>query len=364
VAPLTDRCTIVTDARMLAYPLTGIGRYVFELLQRLVTRPGTHWVMVSARPVPQTLRGALAGSVEWVEGRPSQRAEIWTQRTAARELRQRPEARFLGLANSVPFFGPRGRTYCLVIYDLSFLVVPRLSDPSDLVKAFGVTVPSIWKAGRIIAISSTVEAELLRYFPRCRGRTHALPLGGTHIASGAIEPFEGRRGFLAVGAHRRKNIELLLRAFASLPAEVRLRHPLSIVARRLPDRVHRCVERLGLGPDVKLAADLTDRELGELYSRSLALVYPSAYEGLGLPVAEAILSGLPSIVPAASPMETFLGGAGIVVHPLEVEPVAEAMRSLAAERAVWERCVAQAARAAHNVSWDRVAEAAARAIGL
>jgi glycosyltransferase involved in cell wall biosynthesis len=320
--------------------------------------------MVSARPVPQALRNAFEGSVEWVEGRPSQRAEIWTQRTVGRELRRRPGASFLGLGNSVPLFGPRGRHYCLIIYDLSFLVVPLLTDPSDLLKAFTVTVPSIWKAGRVIAISSTIESELLHYFPRLRGRTSALPLGGTHIASSGSEPFGRRRGFLVVGAHRRKNIGLLLKAFAALPSDVRLRHPLTIVARRLPERVKRAVERLGLVHEVRLAPDLTDGELGSLYSQSVALVYPSAYEGLGLPVAEAMLSGLPSIVPARSPMERFLGGAGIVVDPLEVESLAKAMHSLQGERALWERCVAEAGQAAAEVSWDRVADAAARAIGL
>lgn len=349
---------------MLAYPLTGIGRYVFELLRRLAVRPNTHWVMLSARPVPQDLRAAFAGSVEWVEGRPGQRAELWTQRTAARELRRRPGAKFLGLGNSVPFFGPAGRTYCLVIYDLSFLAVPRLTDRPDLVKAFGVTVPSIWKAGRVIAISSSIERELLRYFPRCRGRTSSLPVGGTHMTRGPAHPFDGRRGFLAVGAHRRKNIELLLRAFATLPEGIRRRHPLVIVARRLPDRLERQVRKLGLVTDVTLAADVTDQALGELYAKSVALVYPSAYEGLGLPVVEAILDGLPSIIPAQTPMETFLNGAGIVVRPLGAGTLADAMTALATDRGVWDRCAARAAASAANFSWDSVAEAAAAAIGL
>jgi glycosyltransferase involved in cell wall biosynthesis len=356
--------TVVTDARMLAYPLTGIGRYVLELLRRLVARPGTRWVLLSARPVPPALREEFVGDLEWIEGSSSQRAELWMQRTAARELRRRPGAIFLGLANSVPFLAPRRSASCLIIYDLSFLVVPRLTDAFDLVKAFLVTVPSIWAAGRIVAISQAVEYELLRYFPGRRGCTSALPLGGTRMSSGAMEPFERRSGFLAVGAHRRKNVGMLLRAYAELPREMRAQHPLHIVARRLPGHLDRLVQRLQLTPDVRLNADLDDGQLGALYSQCLALVYPSAYEGLGLPVAEAMLSGLPSIVPAGSPMEGFLDGAGIVLQSLEVGTLVEAMRSLATRRDVWDQCAARATAAAVKLGWDRVADAAARAMGL
>jgi len=356
--------TVVTDARMLAYPLTGIGRYVLELLKRLVARPGTHWVLLSARPVPPALRAEFVGDLEWIEGSPSQRAELWTQRRAARELHRRPEAIYLGLANSVPFLAPRRRIRCLVIYDLSFLVVPRLTDAFDLAKAFVVTLPSIMAATRIVAISRAVEHELLRYFPGRRGRTSALPLGGTRIGSGAVEPFERRSGFLAVGAHRRKNVGLLLRAYAQLPPALRAQHPLHIVARRLPGQLERLVKRLGLAPDVRLSADLDDRELGALYSRCLSLVYPSAYEGLGLPVAEAMLAGLPSIIPAGTPMEEFLDGAGIVVRSRDLGALVDAMRSLATEREIWNRCATRAAAAAANLGWDRVADAAAKAIGI
>jgi glycosyltransferase involved in cell wall biosynthesis len=145
---------------------------------------------------------------------------------------------------------------------------------------------------------------------------------------------------------------------------MRAHHPLHIVARRLPGHLERLVKRLELAPDVRLNADLDDDQLGALYSQSLALVYPSAYEGLGLPVAEAMLSGLPSIVPAGSPMEGFLDGAGIVLQSLKVGTLVEAMRSLATRRDVWNQCAARATAAAVNLGWDRVADAAARAIGL
>jgi len=356
--------TVVVDARMLAYPLTGIGRYVLELLTRLVRRPETHWVLLSARPIPETMRAAFTGAVEWIEGRPTQRAEWWTQRTAVRELTRRPGARFLGLASSVPFFGPRSSRYALVVYDLSSFVVPTRTHPSDLIKAVAVTLPSIWKADRLLAISPQVAAELARYVPGSRNRTTALPLGGTRLAVGAPEPFERRHGFLAVGSYPRKNTGLLLQAYARLPQDVRARHPLWLVARELPARLARRVRDLALGGDVRLVPDASDHQLGQLHSHCVALVYPSPYEGLGLPVAEAILSGLPAIVAGDTPMDQFLGGAGVVERPLAAATLSQAMQQLASDRSLWQRCVASAARVAPTISWDSVAEAAARVLEL
>lgn len=364
MAESAETRTIVVDARMLAYPLTGIGRYVLELLSRLAARPRTHWVLLSAGPVPAAHRALVRGSVEWVEGPASQRAELWTQRIAARELRRRPGATFLGLGNSVPFLGPHRTRCCLVIYDLSFLVVPSLTEVIDLVKAFAVTLPSVWKADRIIAISPQVQSELHRFIRSSRGRTIALPPGGTRLRVGSPVSYEERSGFVTVGAHRRKNTKLLLEAYALLPRRVRAEHPLVIVARRLPARLERLVHGLGLSADVQLAPDASDAELGRIYGHSRALVYPSAYEGLGLPVAEAILAGLPSIVPQGSPMEHFLAGAGVVVNRLEPSALADAMQALAGDCQLWERCAAAAARGAEQFNWDRVAEATARALEI
>ncbi len=356
--------TVVADARMLAYPIMGIGRYAFELLKRLVGTRGVHWVLLSARPIPPETKDKFSGSVEWIEGDGASRAELWTQRAAARELRHRPFATFLGLSNSLPLLGPGRTTYTLVIYDLCFLTVPALTHPRDLIKGYALTLPSLWKADRILAISPEVESELYRYVRRTRGRTWTLPPGGTQLTPRTQVPYEERRGFVTVGAHRRKNTGLLLEAYGSLPSAVRGRHPLCLLARGMPSALAHRVTDLGLEGQVRLIADASDAELGKLYTECLAVVYPSAYEGLGLPVAEAMLAGTPSIVPARSPMARFLAGAGLVIHPLKVDTLTGAMGTLASDRIAWEECARATEDASRIISWDRVAEAAGAALGL
>jgi hypothetical protein len=339
---------VVVDARMLAYPLTGIGRYGLELLKRLVRDSAAEWVLLSPRPVPLPVRAQLGARVRWVEGDGSGGggAEWWVQRTARRELRATGARVYLGLANSLPFFGPRAVRYCLVVYDLTFFAIPHLTHPQDLVKGLLINLPAIVKADRLLAISPAIEAELHRSLPSTRGRTTALPPGGTRFGTGA-EPLrrDQRRGFLSV-------------------APVRARHPLFVLGRRIPAALRRRALALGVASEVEFHADAADAELGRLYEQCLALVYPSAYEGLGLPVTEALLAGLPAIVPEHSPLVDVLGSAGIVLRPLTRATLAAAMERVATDERAWCGYHAAAQAAAKTIGWERVAAAVAAALGL
>ena len=141
---------VVVDARMLAYPLTGMGRYALELLRRITTDGRWEWVLLSPRPVAPELRESIAGRTRWVEGQGKRGAEWWMQRVARRELAGYPGSVFLGLANSVPFLGPRASRTLLVVYDLTYLTVPRLTHPQDLIKGFVVNLPAILLADRLV----------------------------------------------------------------------------------------------------------------------------------------------------------------------------------------------------------------------
>ncbi len=356
--------TVIADVRTLAYPLTGIGRYVYELLTRLISRSNAEWLCLSPRPIPPSMKSKFPTHVRWVEGVEGQRAEWWTQRQAARAVRAHPGALFLGLCNSLPLFTPASCECAMVVYDLCFFIVPRLTHPKDLLKGFLITLPAMRRADRILAISPEVRDELHRYVPRTRGRTAVLPPGGTRFDGPSRLPFPDRRGFLAVGAHRRKNTDLLLTAYALLPEALRASHPLNVLAREIPPALERKVKRLGIGDDVRVVPDAGDEELGHFYSSAVALVFPSAYEGLGLPVTEAMLVGLPSIVMRRSPMARLVGGGGILLGAPEPGELSAAMWELTKDEQSWEMRSAAALAASGDISWDRVADGAAEALGL
>jgi glycosyltransferase involved in cell wall biosynthesis len=121
---------------------------------------------------------------------------------------------------------------------------------------------------------------------------------------------------------------------------------------------------LSLGDSVRILEGVPDGELARLYRESIALVYPSACEGLGLPAAEALLTGLPSIVPADSPMGSLVGTGGLKVALLTQELLAEVMLELATRKDTWNRCVGGTAEAASRISWELTSDSLGRALEL
>ncbi|HXM39263.1 MAG TPA: glycosyltransferase [Gemmatimonadales bacterium] len=349
---------VVVDARALAYPITGMGRYAAELLRHMTCADGRNWILLVPRPVPAALRATIQGSVQWIEGDVGWGMEAWIQRVARRELKRHAGAVFLGLANSIPFFGPRASRSVLVAYDITYLTAPRLTVPRDLIMSLAVNLPSLVMADRVLPISPFVEQQLARLIPRIRRRTRVLPLGGNNIGPGPTpRAFAARRGFLVVGLHPRKRLDVVLDAYARLSAELRARHPLVIVGRTLSPAERRRIAEPDLRDHVITRLDAPDSELVQLYRHSLAHIYLSAHEGLGLPVAEALSAGLPSIVSAKTPMASFLGGGGIILSEAHAAVAAAVMQRLATDARLWQTCADAAAEIGRSIGWEKLAAA-------
>jgi len=124
----------------------------------------------------------------------------------------------------------------------------------------------------------------------------------------------------------------------------------------LYENLFRRVEELGLTEDVIFTGVVPDEDLPALMNGALLFVYPSLYEGFGLPVLEAMACGVPVITSNVSSLPEVAGDAALLVDPYDVEELAEAMRSLIESEEtradLRNKGLAQAAR----FSWERTAE--------
>ncbi len=166
------------------------------------------------------------------------------------------------------------------------------------------------------------------------------------------------RYFLYVGTlEPRKNLPGLLDAFAALPPAIRREHPLVIVGPWgwKAERIRALLAQRDLSSDVRLLGYLHDQPLSALYSRCTALVWPTFYEGFGLPPLEAMACSAPVIVSSAASLPEVVGSAGVLLPPESTAAWTEAMRRVA-EDAAWraERCAASV-RQAQRFSWSRCA---------
>ncbi len=156
--------------------------------------------------------------------------------------------------------------------------------------------------------------------------------------------------FLYVGTlEPRKNVEGLLEAYARLPANVRSQHPLLIVGAWgwRQEKLRAALEAHALSTNVRLLGYMYDDALAVLYSACTALVWPTLYEGFGLPPLEAMTCGAPVIVSNVASLPEVVGDAGVLLAPDDRDAWRDAMHALtdpqvrAARR---EKSLAQAAR--------------------
>jgi glycosyltransferase involved in cell wall biosynthesis len=162
--------------------------------------------------------------------------------------------------------------------------------------------------------------------------------------------------FAVAASDPTKNIETLIQAFSRLPSSLRDRHKLVIAGdvRRRPELVER-VTALGMAPHIIFKGIVCDDELIKLYQQAAVFVFPSRYEGFGLPVLEAMACGCPVISSNASSLPEVVGSAGLLRDPSDIDGFAADMALLlgdADRRAhMRERGLAQAGQ----FSWGRTA---------
>jgi glycosyltransferase involved in cell wall biosynthesis len=153
----------------------------------------------------------------------------------------------------------------------------------------------------------------------------------------------------------RKNIEALVDAFASLEdKEVRLL--LVGKAGWGYERIRRRVEELGLGPRVDFLGYVPEEDLPHLYRGARAFVYPSFYEGFGIPVIEAMAAGAPVVTSNVSSLPEVAGDAALLVPPGDVREIRTAVSRLLGDPDLGARLRARGVERARRFTWERCAE--------
>ena len=158
------------------------------------------------------------------------------------------------------------------------------------------------------------------------------------------------------GADPTKNMETLIKAFARVPSSLRERHKLVLAGdiRRRPE-LGQLVKDLGVGPQTVFAGIVSDDQLIELYQHAAVFVFPSRYEGFGLPVLEAMGCGCPVVSSNASSLPEVVGTAGLLRDPSDVDGFAEDITSLLSDAPRRDQLRDYGLTRAAQFSWERTA---------
>jgi glycosyltransferase involved in cell wall biosynthesis len=353
----------------------GIGRYTRELVQALAALDHTNDYLLlveerSVRPdradAPKAANFRLRST--WI-------SEPWLTRLWQRLRVPLPVETFTGpvdIFHAPDFVLPptrRSTRTLLTIHDLSFIRDPDSATPALRAYLERVVPRSVARADHILADSAATREDLLTLYGTPPEKVSVLysgvnevfrPVRDAALLATVCERYGLRRPFiLSVGTLQpRKNYLRLIRAFARARQAPALRdHRLVIAGGKgwLYDDIFTEVERLELGDRVVFPGFVADADLPALYSAAAVFVYPSLYEGFGLPVLEAMACGTPAIVSNASSLPEVAGNAALLVDPTDEAALARALQWVLTDNDLRIRLVARGLEQANRFTWAAAA---------
>lgn len=255
----------------------------------------------------------------------------------------------------------------LTVHDLSFLRLPHCSEP-HLRAYLSKAVPrSARRAHLILADSENTRQDVIELLDIPPGRVEVLYAGVDERFRPIGETAEVRtryrlpeRFILSVGTlEPRKNYERLIEAFALLKGRVPSASDvkLVIVGQKgwLYEGIFAAVERLNLQGEIIFSGYVADEDLPALYSAAELFVYPSLYEGFGLPPLEAMACGTPVVASSAPCLPEVLGDAALFAPPDEVEAMASAMERALLDEGLRHQLREKGFSRAKAFSWEKSA---------
>ena len=287
--------------------------------------------------------------------------------TLSAELRKHP-VDVLHVQFTAPPFCPCPTV--VSIHDLSFEHLPETFKRRSRMQLRLTVRNSAHRAARILSLSEHTRRDIVKTYGVSADRVTAIPLAAPpHFGPVAdnkelqrVRHTYGIEGdyILSVGSIQpRKNLARLVRAYASLRGEYSTdKLPKLVLAGKcawLFDETLRALEQTGLKDTVLLTGYVPEADLPALYSGALCFVYPSYFEGFGLPPLEAMKCGAPVIVGNRTSLPEVVGDAALTVDPFDIEAIAAAMRRLMHDSQLRQELSSKGQQRARMFDWRETA---------
>ncbi|HMG76192.1 MAG TPA: glycosyltransferase family 1 protein [Pyrinomonadaceae bacterium] len=358
------------DGYPLAEPRTGVGHYTLELARALaLISPSDHFELVSPAPFDSAaldeIERAQMPNLHTTNPRASSiRGHWWSIGLPLYARRARFDL-FHGTNFDVPLW--KKRRSVVTIHDLSALLHPE-KHRSRLVRRARLRLPLVVRvADMIITPTESVKREVCHHLSVKADKITAIP----SAARRSFQPLpfaqtaETRKRLgvednflLFVGTlEPRKNLLTLLKAFAQILSQSSLNPQLVIAGGEgwLMDDSFAFIKRAALSERLRFTGYLSDDDLRALYSSCRVFIYPSVYEGFGLPPLEAMACGAPVIAGRISSLQETLGSVARLVEPLDVDALAKSITEVLEDDNQREMMVAAGPTQAGKFSWEQTA---------
>ena len=353
-------------------PLTGIGQYTFHLvreLQQLLQH--MPWLFYATGWQQEVRTTALPGVDTW---KSIFKSVIPNAYSVSRFLQQHNFSKGIRRHGIQLYHEPNFMAFkyngptVVTVHDLSWIRYPEMH-PVERVRIMNKIMPAVMKrADHILVDSEFVRQEVISHYGVSAERVTSVLLGvqpdfkpsDAAACATVLEPHGLCHGeyILAVGTlEPRKNLSTVFDAYAQLPDAMRRRYPLVVAGgsgwrmESFSDRLQHMVAQ----GELILTGYVPQDHLPRLYAGARMLVYPSLYEGFGLPPLEAMACGVPVIASNRTSLPEVVGDAGILVEPMDDAGIAQHMRQLIDDDEHYLRISMAGRQRAQRFTWHKCA---------
>jgi len=348
---------VVVNARFVTQPITGVQRFAIEICRQLKQiYPAIRFV--SPRNIRQK---AIADELE-VEPFGYFTSHVWEQLELLHYLHKLDSPVLVNLCNTAPLYFTRNIT---CIHDLAFAVNPKWFSKA-FVSLYSFLIPRVArKSLQVITVSKYSKAEIVKYIGIPETKVTVVYNSIAHVFLKQQHTDHKYNSYgnylLAVSSiDPRKNLISLVQAFK----RVKIRD-LNLVIVGAESKVFgdpHLKEEIINCSSIFFTGYLPDDKLANLYKQACLFIYPSLYEGFGIPPLEAMAFGCPTIVSNQASLPEICGDASLYVEPLDVNSLQEKIESLYANLDLQQQLRAKGYNQIKLYSWQRSAEQVARLI--
>jgi glycosyltransferase involved in cell wall biosynthesis len=360
---------IAVDARPITRTPSGVGHTIRNSLR--ATRATTDEFLILHHEPELLAEDAFPRASRVVRARFSPEShpmgDLWYELALPRLLRRERVDVFHGEAFAIPR-DHRGFATVVTIPDVAAFTAPETIPWRFRLLLQMHTRHALARATRILTISRAVEEELVRLEPRAAGRIRIV-YSGVDARFRPLDDFERVRPLLSrLGIDRpyalfigniepRKNLLGVLRAYERIANETGGEVALVIVGAKgwLYNAIFEKAESLRGSARPILTGYLTDDEVADVLAAARVLLFPSLYEGFGLPIVEAMRCRVPVVTSDRGAMREIAGDAALLVDPLDDAAIAAAALRILSDAALAERLAARGQAHAAPFTWERAA---------
>ena len=361
------RVGIITYA--LDRPLTGIGRYTVELIRALVQLPDAPEITLLTSGASGPLKELGLPEVNLPLTRLAPQLLLSGALQVPRITHHLKLDIVHDMSGMAPFALGSGNTKTLVmLYDVIPLSYPGVSTQWDTL-VYRHWLPLILpRVDGILTISDCSKLDIMKYMKLAEEKIHNIS-GGVHprYQSSSLEEIRAaqnqyqlpNRYILFVGSSdKRKNLLGCLEAYAKLDSSL-FPHHLVIVGpkQRVHEKIQQIVQQLQLENRVHFTGYVAADDLASVYSGADLFLFPSFYEGFGLPVLEAMACGTPVICSNVSSLPEVVGDAAITVNPYQMDELVNAIRRVLSDSTLREEMRGKGLIHANQFTWQKSAQA-------